>query len=666
MTLLSPSTLPTRGVLTISGIVKNESKDSWTDVNVAPFLSSEPITTRDELAEAAASAPDTFSGNRLTDPSTQVLVGDLAPGKAATFTVRVHAAALAPRDPGVYWIGVHALGTGPDGRDLEADGRARTFLPFVPKSAARLRTVPLSVVLPVRDRARRAADGSLNGPTRWVHLTAPEGRLSRLADFGASAGDVPLTWVVDPAVLDALKDFGQGNPPLSLGPDRRAGQANDKKDDQQPDSSPSPSPSPSTGPDAPSEQERDRANLVLNTLQLTIRSHPALALGYADPDVASLARRGPNLLRRSEELSASSMKAHELTGSAVVAPPEGYFDPDLLGRLPASTLMLLSDHGELADPPLSKLPTGQDLVLTDERAVTGGPLPNPPRTPLALRQRLLSEAALEVTKEGTPVRPVVFSFPASWNPGRYWRDADFFGGLEVPWLRLTSLPRGASTPYDGELPYGRTQLADEIGPTNVAATRGLVHTSTVLGHLLANDNDVTDRLDGAALQASAYSAKPTPGLAADQVRALDDSTRAEMARVQVTGTDFVTLSGGSGSLTVTLVNGLKQPITVGLRARSDSSEVKVQTPEPVSMQAGERTTMRLRVSSGVGVHEVTLSPVTTKGENAGTPLTFGLRTSQVGRLIWYIIIAGGVLLAVMIVRRIVLRIRLNRWRVDEE
>jgi hypothetical protein len=84
------------------------------------------------------------------------------------------------------------------------------------------------------------------------------------------------------------------------------------------------------------------------------------------------------------------------------------------------------------------------------------------------------------------------------------------------------------------------------------------------------------------------------------------------------------------------------------------------------MQAGERTTLRLRVSSGVGVHEVTLSPVTTQGENAGTPLTFGLRTSQVGRLIWYIIIAGGILLAVMIVRRIILRIRLNRWRVKQE
>ncbi|WP_027861151.1 DUF6049 family protein [Marmoricola sp. URHB0036] len=668
MTLLSPSTIPAHGVLTISGLVKNDSKEDWTDINVSPFISSEPITTRDELAEAAASAPDVFVGNRLTAPSTQVLVGDLRPGQATSFTVRVRVDELEiSGDPGVYWIGVHALGTSPEGRDLEADGRARTFIPLVPKSLARLRTVPLSVVLPVRDRARRTADGSLNGPTRWVHLTEPEGRLARLADFGSSAGDAPLTWMVDPAVLDALKDFGRGNPPLSLGPDRHAGQGDDQKDDdQRPDSSPSPSPSPPAESGTPSNEERDRANVVLNTLQAAVRSHPALALGYADPDVASLARRGPKLLRRSEDLSAKSMQAHNLIGSAVVSPPEGYFDPDLLGSLPSSTLMLLSDHGELDEPTLSKLPTGQDLVLTDERAVAGGPLPNPPRSPLALRQRLLAEAALEVTQGEAPIQPMVFSFPAGWNPGRYWRDADFFGGLDVPWLRLASLPRGASATFSGKLPYGRTQLADEIGPTNVAATRGLVHTSTVLGHLLANDNDVTDQLDGAALQASAYSAKPTLGLAADQVRALDATTRTQIDQVQVTGTDFVTLSGGSGSLTVTLVNGLKQPITVGLRARSDSSEVKVQTPKPVSMQAGERTTLRLRVSSGVGVHEVTLSPVTTQGENAGTPLTFGLRTSQVGRLIWYVIIAGGVLLAVMIVRRIVLRIRLNRWRVDEQ
>jgi hypothetical protein len=80
------------------------------------------------------------------------------------------------------------------------------------------------------------------------------------------------------------------------------------------------------------------------------------------------------------------------------------------------------------------------------------------------------------------------------------------------------------------------------------------------------------------------------------------------------------------------------------------------------MQPGQRTTLRLQVTSGVGVHDVTIYPVTSEGEETGTPLTFSLRTSQVGRLIWYIISAGGALLAVMTVRRIVLRIRSNRWR----
>ena len=93
-----------------------------------------------------------------------------------------------PGDPGVYWIGVHALGTNRSG---SRPGRRRTRAHVHPARADATgppgRTVPMSVVPPVRE-ARRDADGSLNGPTRWVHLHGPEGRLDRLADFGASAG----------------------------------------------------------------------------------------------------------------------------------------------------------------------------------------------------------------------------------------------------------------------------------------------------------------------------------------------------------------------------------------------------------------------------------------------------------------------------------------------
>ena len=108
----------------------------------------------------------------------------------------------------------------------------------------------------------------------------------------------------------------------------------------------------------------------------------------------------------------------------------------------------------------------------------------------------------------------------------------------------------------------------------MAATRTLAHTSTVLGDLLTHDDDATDQLTGASLAASSYSARATPRVVADQVLAQDSNVREEMGRVRVSGSDFVTLSGGSGSLTVTLVNGLEQPVTVGLEARADSPEVR--------------------------------------------------------------------------------------------
>ena len=658
LTSMSPSEIPRRGVVTLTGVVRNVSEESWSDINVAPFVSRAPIITRDALAEAAATPENAAVGDRLTDPN--AAIGSLAPGTSAPFRIRVPVPALPITGaPGVYWIGVHALGANTTGRDLVADGRARTFIPLVDRATARRRVVPVSVVLPLRQRARRAADGSLNGPARWVNLTRPTGKLSRLVDFGSSAGATPVSWLVDPAVLDALDDFASGNPTLSLG-SRRAEDAA-----KQPSEEASPSSQPSPRPGSPSVEERRRAKAVLDTFLDTARKQTLLTLGYADPDVAALARNRASLVRRAQTLATRSMQGRSLTGTAVVAPPNGYFDPALLPDVPADTLLMLTDRGRLESAPLSRLPSGQDLLLSDERASTGGPTPSAPLEPLALRQRIISEAALEATKGKEAARPIVVEVPGGWNPGPYWRQADFFTGLQTPWVRLVPVPSGATSAHDEDLPYGRTQLTQEIPSSNVAATRTLVRTSGVLGNLLTDENAVTDKLAGAALEASSYSARPTLGLAAQLVLALDATTRSLMGRVEVTGTDFVTFAGGSGVLTVTLVNGLKQPVTVGLDARTDSPLVKVLTPEPVSMQPGQRTTARLQVSSTVGVHEVTIHPVTEQGQEMGTPLTFSLRTSNVGRLIWYIIAGGGTLLAVMIVRRIVLRVRSHRWRLDE-
>ena len=690
LTSLAPSVIPRKGMITLTGLVANGSPEKWTDVNVAPFVSADPITTREELSTAAATDPADTVGSRLDDPSTYVPVGDLDPGQAAPFRIRV------PRDSlrisgaaGVYWIGVHALGSNADGRDLVADGRARTFIPLVPTDLAKRQSTDVSLVLPFRDRARRAADGSLNGPARWVSLTGTNGRLSRLADLAASAGPTPVTWELDPAVLDALEDFSHGNPALSLGSAQVAAPAPSPS----PSSSPSASASaaPSTGDSAsaspsvsaaqrrkqslptdpartpPSQAERERAGSTLSTFVDAVRSKTLLTMPYADPDAASLARRRASLLSRAQDLSAQRMRARDLSGTPSIAPPDGLFDTGLLGRVRRSTLFVLGDQGSSRGrsrvSPFERLEDGQPLVLSDDLASGGGPAPTSAYDILAVRQRILADAALELTTGER--RPLVVRFPSTWDPGAEWRQADLFGGLSTPWLRLVPVLPGGTRTYDGDLPYGRAQRAAEIGDANVAATRSLVRTAGVLGDLLASANDVRDRLTGAALEGSAYSARPTRSLAAEQVSALETNVRQRMGRVQVTGIDPVTLSGGSGSLTVTLVNGLAQPITVGLKTRTDNPAVHVASADPVAMGPGERMTVRLRVRSEPGLHVVSMYPVTSRGEPAGTPLTFNLRTSQVGQVIWYVMIGGGALLLVMIVRRIVLRIRHRSWRVEE-
>ena len=52
---------------------------------------------------------------------------------------------------------------------------------------------------------------------------------------------------------------------------------------------------------------------------------------------------------------------------------------------------------------------------------------------------------------------------------------------------------------------------------------------------------------------------------------------------------------------------------------------------------------------------MTLVPITDKGDEVGTPISFSVRSSQVGILIWVIMGVGMALLVVMIIRRWVKR-----------
>ncbi len=198
---MSPATIPQSGTLRLRGIVTNTSEGSWQDINVHAFVSTEPITTSAGLVKAAALPYDADVGDRLQTSHAFVAIGDLPPGKSTDFSLRIPRSELPiPDQRGVYWVGVHALGTNKLGRDTVADGRARTFAPLYRATTPR---TDLTMVMPFRAQVRRDSTGALVEPRRWERLLGEEGRLERILGEVESAGSTPVTLVVDPTVLDA-------------------------------------------------------------------------------------------------------------------------------------------------------------------------------------------------------------------------------------------------------------------------------------------------------------------------------------------------------------------------------------------------------------------------------------------------------------------------------
>ena len=654
LTGMTPSEIPEKGPITLTGTVSNTSEETWADINVHALTSPAPITDRQALDDAARTDPDsTYLGPRLTAPGTYVNVGDLPPGSTTTFEIRLKRnALLISGAPGVYWIGAQALGSNASGRDDLADGRARTFIPLVPHGDH----AAVQLVVPIRQEVHRASDGSVLQPSRLAAMLGPNGRLGRLVSWAGTATGLPLSWVVDPAVLDAAANLADDNPKVDLGNGKPA---------PSPSSSPSASSNGAPPPPGLGQDARSEAGAWLRQTHDLIAHGNLYGLPFGDPDVSALSRREPALLERARALGSDVFNRQQLNATPAVAPPDGYLDPASLGPLSTGTTLLVGDHGRPASRTFWTSSGGQPLVLTDDRTSSGGPLPNP-LTTLALRQRILADAALTAVSGAR--RPLVVMLPATWNPGASWNDTGFFSGLRVSWLHLRRLgrPGPASAPnpptYDG-LRYPASERRKEPSGRDLFAAHQLARTATVLDHLLDTRNDASRVLTGAALAATSYESRADRVFARVQVTNLNAAMRGQMDRVRVVGTPFVTLSGGSGSLNVSLVNDLDQPITVGLVAHTGNPKGRIDQLAPVAMAAGQRATLRLHATAGaIGVHEITLQPVTRQGDPLGTPFQFSLRTSQVGKYFWAVLVAGGLILVVAILRRIRLRIRSSRWR----
>lgn len=661
---MSPAVVPRQGAVVLRGVVTNDSDDTWQDVNVLPFVGTSPITDRTELAEQVQLEQTVEVGDRLTDPALFVSLGDLAPGSSTTFRLRLPVDRLPiGQVPGVYWIGAHALGSNADGRDTVADGRARTLIPLLPRAGER---TSLALVLPLRDRVRRTPEGRVADREGWAEKLGEDGSLDRLLAFAETGAATPFTWLVDPSVLDAVADLAAGNPEMSLGVPEPEGETDGSGDEPSATDEASPDDGDGERTDGGDEAEEDevaaRARSWLDAMTTSMRGQAVLGLGYGDPDVAALTRHRPGMLGKSLRLAQRRFSARQVDAELAAAPPNGWLSGPMLSALDQVALVLLADHGTEHARTRWSTEQGPGLVMADSRAAEGGPAPAEPLDALPLRQRILADAALRAIDGDESPMPVVL--PRGWDPGADWRSADFFDALDQPWLSLVTLDPGATAdlpPYDRPLEYPDSERDREVERANIPTAGDLINVGATINDLLATTNRVFDEVLGQALAAVSYSARVDDGRARGETveRATALREQLDQVRVQV-GTDFATLSGGEGTLTVALVNELEQPVEVGLAATTSSDDVTVEAPDPVRIGPGERVAVRLRAFAEpdtVGVHEISLSPITTTGRTIGEAETLSLRTSDVGRTIWFILIGMGGLFLVAVVVRIYRRIR---------
>lgn len=666
---LTPGELPRRGPVVVRGTVVNRDVETWSGISLYPFINAgidcdgcpPPITTDAELVAAAESDPLDVVGNRILDVS--ATVDELGPGQVAPYTITVPRRLLPVTSAGVYWFGVHALGASegsPD--DGVADGRARTFLPYVPRGRDGVRgRLDTAVVVPLRYRIRHLANGRLAKRRGWEDAFGPVGELGAPLAFGSAAVGKPVTWLVDPAVLDAARQLRRGNPPRDLGP-----KSSDSPGDTSPTDDPSASPDEPETPVADDPVATAAANW-LDAVEVQLRSEEVLALPYGDVDMSATPDRLPELYPVARERIGDVLSSWEIPTTPAVASPGGYLDPSVLPGIDDDSTLLLTDRmfdsASFRDgPPVVGEYDGHVIAPTSYGAATGGPGPEPRLGSMAFRQRVLAEAALRLLAPGRR-HPLIVVVPreVDGTGGTFW------SGLDLDWINLTTVADvtdRTSTEVDPEtLSYPIAQESAELPASVFAEADALIEAGTTLQHVLTDVGTLSKEVEGEALAGLSYSFRTDADAAAARLARSRRWMARRLRSIGIDGPPAVTLSSADGSFAVTVTNPLDRTVTVRIAAESVDGEVDVDVGEPVVLAGDSRTTILLDAHTrGTGVHNVTLSVTDPDGTPLGSSVEVPIRSGQVSEVIWVILGTGVGILFVAIALRIFRRIRARAAR----
>ncbi|HET7328162.1 MAG TPA: DUF6049 family protein [Nocardioidaceae bacterium] len=632
---IQPTSLQVGRPIQLSGVVRNTTDEVWSEVQVSALISESPVTTRENLADVRADR-EALALRQVLAPGDFQDLGDLAPGTESTFTLRNSWKNLPITGAsGAYVVGVEVRAFLEDGlRNTVAD--TTTFVPLVTPETSADR-VDLAMLWPLTAAVPRAESGYVNRSLQ--RQLAAGGRLSELTELGAGAGDFPLTWVVDPAVLDAARDMSDGFELVA----RAAAPAD-------------------AAETVPADDVRAlAADSWLSATLSALADADVLTLPYGDPDAASLAHgRLPGALTPAAAAATSTLEELEIPQQSVLWPAHGWIDRRTrraASRISPTLTLIATDsvRGSEASTVVA-LGTGDHPgtgVTYPRRAVS----PREGETMLQWRQQLLAVTALRAMDGGGPLVVVP---PRDLTPDPNWDDGEFFTGLRGSWLRprpLSELTQSPARP--AQLRYPRVARRRELPPENLDAIRDLMAARDTLVGVLADPTSSQQRLAEAIGIASSVHWRDQPELGELLTRSYVDSVRDRLDEIVVEAPSFITLSGEEGRFPVTVSNGLDdQAITVSVDVDASNDALEIQPIEPVTIEPRQRRSIPVQVSyTGVGISNVTVRMLDRTGAEFGDPVVLKVRTTQIGAVIWVVMAIGGIIILAAAARSVVRRVR---------
>lgn len=620
ITGVSPSVLDENSTVTLSGEVTNTGETPWTDVQAYLVIPRQPQTDVEGLRGSISSNPG-YAGPRVVAIGQFDEIGDLPAGDTRTFRVRVPGDELpiAAID-GVYPVGVQILATDDQGeRSADSVSRAVTLLPRMTADHAQ---APATVVWPFVMPVARDAQGALVDVSTLIESISAAGQLRNLLDAARAQTPGSRGVAVDPALVMAVDDLAEGRDP--------------RVDDG----------------------DRQSAALFRDDLIALAAGPSSRTLDFDRTDVLALSRdgvRGQRLLEVSDDATSSAIRRFGLSTNRLSWPTSGTADADLLSTLAGGDdRQVLLDSDNLADwetdlgPALNvQTPNGSQDLLVDEDLTAN--LPGV-ETAVTLRQRVLASAALaSLARDGdSSSRSAALAVvDPGWDPGpRNATDPV----PAVDFIKPTALDDLRTGVYTGEIEP--VADAEPIPPRLTGAIDRALDESKILA-AAANDGRSVDAARArsvASLLGVRWRGMADTGV--EIAQALASGFRDDIAAITVMGPGSVTLSSSQGAFPLTISNGSRESVSVGVELRTSNPALDLPDQDPVEIAAGERLTLTVDVDlAQQNATIVTAQLLTPDGEPFGEASEFNVRSSSVGVVLWATMGAAGLFVLFALTRR---------------